>query len=697
MHADKSHKLIPALLFGITILSALTSRIIESEFFLELSRMGGTALFYFWPGYFLVRLLRWRTPALTLSITALSFAGSITLWYLAALMIFSLRCYTDTALLISLIVIYLPGLTFFLLRRDNRDEPGVPPPYRLLTLIVTSLSLLLIAMVWEFRQEFYHLYDTNYFLTIVRKFAELDRIEITSAQVHNGLVNQAYGFNSYLLGVGLLAKFLNQDVMLIWGTLSIYGILIFISAVYLLASRLFNSAWIGGMVTSFILIYHLAGHFILPPSTYANPSMLTLPLSFVCLWIFTELIKNPNIYNRLAFGLIIASVISLHPFGSLLTAFYIGGFFLLSMITEKREEKRKIAVEVIRSAAAVGIFLFPYLVLRYSHGFPDGGPLFTLRWDHIAINCRRQLIRVLTEDLYETRYLIGFMTNPSRIMYIHPWTGWLGIPFLTILYWRKMRINRLYANLLLGGSLLIIGISFNPWLFPYAAGFLTPTFLMRLGVMNLILAIGILGAAAAGIATLIRHLKSKRLQYAVFIFLAVLGCLFLIKFTVRRYNERDDYIRKYAPSRGRSFSLITEADGRKDPLLRAIRRELQPGEGILNTCWKFNNSSLSHLVNTRCYLPRSSTHGHCALTQDEFRKRKTNLNRFINEPDPARRSRLVKAMGLRYVMTDGTLGLGKPFFELIATSNLGPKLYLYQARDPGTVGEKAGKAISSSQ
>jgi len=249
------HKAVPFTIFCLTILGTLICRRIESAASLELVRIGGTVLFFFWPGYFLIRLLRWRQNPISVSLPALSFAGSIALWYLASLIIFSCKSSTGMALLIALIVLYIPGLIFLFLKRDNRDEPAEQSQRWFPAVIVGILSILVICLIWEFRLEFYHLHDTKYFLTIVRKFAELDQVEVTSAQIHNGLVNQAYGLNSYLLGVGLLAKFLNQDVMLIWGTLSVSGILIFISALYLLASRLFNSVGIGCAVSSFILVY----------------------------------------------------------------------------------------------------------------------------------------------------------------------------------------------------------------------------------------------------------------------------------------------------------------------------------------------------------------------------------------------------------------------------------------------------------
>lgn len=678
-------------LFGATGILILFCLLVFPKRPLEAARIAGILLFFFWPGWFLLRWLKWRPEVGFLARMPLAFAASMVIWYPIALMAYSIRCSTSTALFIAVTALCLPGVLSVFFRPDTisyettiskRDVPWIIP--------ASLLVFFLLVMVWPLRMDGLLQGDPRYFLTITRKFAELDRINLFSAHVPEGMVDRAYGLNAYLLAVGLLSRLLNQDVLLVWGTLSVYGLFFFILSVYLLASRLFESVRIGLAVMVLVTIYHICDYFAFPPFSYANPSMITRPLAMVLLWIFTEVHQDPGRRNRLAFGLVGAAVLAVHPFGVLVTFTYVASALVMSILIERGEERAKI----VRETALAGVFLIllaaPYLILKYIHFFSSpNSSVFTLDWDHLNANIRRFLLPITVENGQGETTVIGYITNPSLMLHSNPLVGWIGIPLLGLLFLRRSNVPRLHASLLLGGILCILAVSYNPYVFPLAARFLSVDQVCRLGHKTPIHGVAVIGAISVAIALLLGGIRSKwpRAERPIMVVLILLFIIFVAGIGRDRYETYTVAMRESRNDQGR-FIDLKATNFNDDPFVSAIR-SLPPEETVLNASAAVEKW-ICPLANIRVYGLYKDNWGSANLLWDSFKARRQQISSFAQGDSDARRLETIRDLGLRYVITQEDVQLREPFFTLISNSDRSPGLSLYKAAETADVPETAG-------
>jgi len=533
--------------------------------------------------------------------------------------------------------------------------------------------------------------DTRYFLTITRKFAELDHISLLSAHVHEGMVDRAYGLNAYLLAVGFLARLLDQDVLLVWGTLSVYGLLFFVFSIYLLTSRLFQSVKIGLAVMVFIAFYHICDFFAFPPKSYANPSMLTRPLAMVLLWIFTEVHRNPGGRNRVAFGLIGAAVLAIHPSGILLTFLYVSGALIMSILIERGTERKKIIVETVLAGVFLILLATPYLILKQIHFFssPDSS-LFTLDWGHLNSNVKRFLVLISVENGQGARTAIGYITNPSLMLHSHPLVGWIGIPFLTILFFRRTNVPRLHASLLFGGVLCILAISYNPYIFPLAAKVLSVDQVSRLGHKMPIHGIGVIGTIGVAITVLFGAIKIKwrRAKYPTLAVLIALHVIFLAMICRQRYQTFTVAMEKSNHDQGR-FIELKATNFKNDSFISAIRA-LPPEETVFSTTSAVEQW-ICPFANIRVYGLFKDSWASMNLLWESYKSRRQQIVDFSRYNSDAKRLGIIHDLGLQYVVTQESIQLSEPFFSLVSKSDRLPKLFLYRAAEITEIEEEVKK------
>lgn len=669
-------------LFGLTIVLILLGRIKHQNQH-EIVSIAGIFLFFFWPGWFMLKLLKWRNSVTPLDYIPLTFGLSFLLWHIAGLMAFCLKYSTNLAVLLSLAILYIPALILlFNNSRTTRIEDRLELRKSDIFWIVPAILcvLMFLAMVWPFRLNINTNYDSGYFLTIARKFSELDKIEIQSAHVYEGMVDRGYGLNAYLLSVGLLARLLNQDVLFVWGSISVYGLLVFVFAAYLLTARLFNSVRIGLAVMVFTIICHFSYYFIFPPCSYANPSMLTRPMALILLWVFTELYRNPNWRNRFAFGLLGASILSIHPFGLIVAFLYVVGALLMTLLFERQHERRDIVVNIILAGAVLLIAALPYLLLKYVHLFPSENILFSLKWEELHPNVQRYLLPLFTEDAQNKKEVLAYIAKPTLFFYgptyhRYSWIiGWLGIPLLVILYLKSAGPSRFYAGMLLGGIILIVAISFNPWLFPYFAKIWTVDLVARISHRTPVHAIGIFGTLCVFAVAKLRPVRQK-LKYSTAYLLLIMATVLGV-WVVSIHDDFCAALKKKEQAET-SFNTVSAQSIQNTPFLEAIRNNLHPGEAVFNT----NGLAEIHLcplVNIRVY-DLSKTNWVCMnMDWEDHEKRQTVIRQFL-ESSGSDALEILHDIGMRYVVTAEEQRLSPPYFKLIASSIRKPQYHLYQA------------------
>jgi len=679
-------------LLAVTGICFLVCRFFFMDNQLEICRVAGIAIFYFLPGWFLIRLLQWRQPVGLMVYIPLAFGLSISLWYLASLIIFSFPCSTSLALVISLSILYAPCVVVFVLRPGRGVKAFVPASskFSIVWIIFGSLIVLvLLAMVYPFRMELTTIWDSGYFSTIVRKFAELDRIELVSAHAYKGMVDKGYGLNAYLLSVGLLARLLHQEVLLVWSSLAVYGLLIFVLSIYLLAARLFNSIQIGLAVMAFCILYHFSSYFVFPPCSYANPSMLARPLALILLWTFTEVYRKPTWSNRIVFGILGASTITIHPFGIIATAFYFIGAFLAGIILFRGKERIGIAKNILLAGILLVVAAGPYLLLRHKHSFSSDSVLFSMKWENIDPRARQRLKPLIELNEDQEKEVVSYIARPDMFFYGNVYKssriGWLGIPLMSILFFRRTGFNRFYAGMLFFGVLLIVSVAFVPWIYQFFARVFTVDLVGRMSRRVPIHAVAVFGTVCLLALHLIGSIKYRSIKYISVIILSAIILKAGFDVTMKRHAT---YQKELAQRQiqNRKFERVNVRTIGDDPLLKAIRQELKPGESVFNI-YKDTERHLCPLVNIKVYDLYKGNWASMNLQWEDHENRKKTIQRFVKSTG-AEQLEILKGLQLHYVIAAKKQRLNTSYFRPIARSYCYPGYILYQAMLPDGLQKK---------